>query len=82
MILLLIAFGRNSGDGAPADAPNTVMILLIDKNGHPPSYVTRVIENRKEYAEAHGISPPPPPPLVRKREQQYQTQRAPQLTML
>jgi len=81
VILLLIAFGRNSGDGAPADAPNTVMILLIDKNGHPPSYVNRVIENRREYAEAHGISsppsPPPPPPSVRKREQEYANPKNP-----
>ena len=63
MILLLIVFGRNSGDGTPADAPDTVMILLIDKIGHPSSYINQVIENRREYAKAHGISSPPPPPL-------------------
>ncbi|KAG0638908.1 galactosyl transferase GMA12/MNN10 family-domain-containing protein [Tuber brumale] len=53
-VLLLIAFVRNSGDGRPAGAPNMVMILLTDKIGYSTSYVDKIIENRKEYAEAHG----------------------------
>ncbi|PWW77568.1 Glycosyltransferase Family 34 protein [Tuber magnatum] len=53
-ILLLIAFARNSGDGKPAGAPDTVMILLADRIGHSTSYINKVIDNRKEYAEVHG----------------------------
>ncbi|CUS09554.1 unnamed protein product [Tuber aestivum] len=53
-ILLLIAFSRNSGDRRPEGAPHTVMILLTNKTGHSTSYINKVVENRKEYAETHG----------------------------
>ncbi|CCX32076.1 galactosyl transferase GMA12/MNN10 family-domain-containing protein [Pyronema domesticum] len=43
-----------SGDGRPADAPHTVMVLVLNRTGFSNDYINKVVANRQEYAQAHG----------------------------
>ncbi|KAL0635347.1 putative alpha-1,6-mannosyltransferase mnn11 [Maublancomyces gigas] len=54
VVLLILLFGRSSGPTRPADAPDTVLVLLVNRTGHSAEHVERVTENRRSYAEAHG----------------------------
>lgn len=54
VVVLILLFGRNSGPTRPADAPETVLVLLVNRTGYSEEHVARVTENRKSYAEAHG----------------------------
>lgn len=60
VVLLILLFGRSSGPTRPADAPDTVLVLLVNRTGHSAEHVERVTENRRSYAEAHGPSPHSP----------------------
>lgn len=60
VVLLILLFGRNSGPGRPADAPDTVLVLLVDKLEYSEEHIDKVIENRRSYAAAHGTPPSPP----------------------
>lgn len=55
VVVLILLFGRSSGPGRPADAPDTVLVLLVDKVEYSEEHIQKVIENRKSYAAAHGI---------------------------
>lgn len=54
VVILILVFGRSSGPSRPSGAPDTVIVLLIDRKQHSGEHVERVIENRRTYAEAHG----------------------------
>ena len=38
----------------PGGAPEVVLVTVLDQQKYPTEYLAKVIENRKEYAEAHG----------------------------
>lgn len=65
VVVLILLFGRSSGPTRPANAPDTVLVLLVNRTGYSAEHVERVTENRRAYAEAHGARPPPPLPLLR-----------------
>jgi mannan polymerase II complex MNN11 subunit len=54
VVLILLLRKILGGDGRPAGAPNTVMVVVVNRTGHQPDYIDKVIENRREYAQAHG----------------------------
>lgn len=39
----------------PRDAPEVVLVTVLDKKKYSAEYLAKVVENRKEYAEAHGM---------------------------
>ena len=42
------------GDERPADAPHTVMVLVLNRTSYSTDYINKIVENRQEYAKAHG----------------------------
>lgn len=62
VVVLILLFGRSSGPSRPADAPDTVLVLLLNRTGYSAGHIERVTENRRAYAEAHGAAPPSPSP--------------------
>ena len=40
----------------PSDAPQVVLVTVLDRIKYSEDYLSKVVENRKEYAEAHGMS--------------------------
>lgn len=53
-LLLLKSWG---GDRRPADGPHTVLVLVLNRTDHSTEHISRIIENREEYAKAHGRQP-------------------------
>jgi hypothetical protein len=43
-----------TGGERPADAPHTVMVLVLNRTSHSTDYINKIVENRQEYAKAHG----------------------------
>jgi mannan polymerase II complex MNN11 subunit len=42
-----------SSDGRPADAPQTVLVLVLNRTNVSTDYIDKVIENRRSYAKFH-----------------------------
>lgn len=54
IVILFILVRSFSGDGN-TDAPDAVLVLVLNRTEHSPDYVAKIIENREEYAKAHGM---------------------------
>jgi len=54
LVALFVLLRTLSGGGRPADAPRTVMVLVLNRTDHSSEHIKRIIENRQEYAKAHG----------------------------
>jgi len=54
LVALFVLLRTLSGDGRPTDAPRTVMVLVLNRTDHSNEHIKRIVENRQEYAKAHG----------------------------
>ena len=53
-MLLFLLIRSFSGDGRPGDAPDAVVVTVVNRTAHSADYIRKVIENREEYVQAHG----------------------------
>jgi len=58
LVAVFVLLRMQSGDGKPADAPRTVMVLVLNRTDHSNEHINRIVENRQEYAKAHGMQSP------------------------
>ncbi|KAF8534398.1 galactosyl transferase GMA12/MNN10 family-domain-containing protein [Trichophaea hybrida] len=54
VIMVFVLLRSLSGGERPADAPHTVMVLVLNRTSHSTDYINKIVENRQEYAKAHG----------------------------
>ncbi|KAI5800018.1 galactosyl transferase GMA12/MNN10 family-domain-containing protein [Geopyxis carbonaria] len=56
VVIIFLLVRTFTGDSIPADAPHTVLVLVLNRTSTTAtdSYIDKVIENRQEYARAHG----------------------------
>jgi len=55
LFVLVKLWGSGRGLMRPGDAPEVVLVTVLDRKKHSEAYLEKVIENRKEYAAAHGM---------------------------
>lgn len=61
LLCAFFIFGKLwGGRGAPGfmrprGVPEVVLVTVLDQQKYSTAYLDKVIENRKEYAEAHGM---------------------------
>ncbi|RPB28068.1 hypothetical protein L211DRAFT_855693 [Terfezia boudieri ATCC MYA-4762] len=54
LFVALKLWGSGHGLMRPGDAPEVVLVTVLDRKKYSEEYLAKVIENRKEYATAHG----------------------------
>ena len=55
LFVLVKLWGSGNGLMHPGDAPEVVLVTVLDRKKYSEEYLAKVIENRKEYAAAHGM---------------------------
>jgi mannan polymerase II complex MNN11 subunit len=65
LVLAFFLLRSLSGSGRPADAPQTVMVLVLNRTDHSTEYLDKIVKNRQEYANAHGMLFYPSDPFYR-----------------
>lgn len=55
IIVVLLLRSWTSGDDHPRNSPRTVVVTCLNRTGYSEAHIQRVIENRREYARAHGM---------------------------
>ena len=55
LFVLVKLWGSGHGLMRPVDAPEVVLVTVLDRRKYSEEYLAKVIENRKEYAAAHGM---------------------------
>ncbi|KAK9478705.1 galactosyl transferase GMA12/MNN10 family-domain-containing protein [Lipomyces japonicus] len=55
LLIVYVVSGRLAGgSGKRANGPSVVLVLGLDNTKYKDDYLGKVVENRKEYADAHG----------------------------
>lgn len=57
VVFVIVCMRSWSGNARPSDAPKTVMVLVLNRTAFSTEHINRVVQNREEYAKAHGPSP-------------------------
>ena len=55
IIIFLVAKLSSSSTGAPAGTPKVVVVTILDHEKMSKGYISKVEENRKDYAARHGM---------------------------
>ncbi|KAI5791646.1 galactosyl transferase GMA12/MNN10 family-domain-containing protein [Peziza echinospora] len=53
-LFLLLKVWGSDGIIRPGDAPKIVVVTVLDRQRYSEEHIAKVMENRREYAEAHG----------------------------
>jgi len=54
-LIFLISRLLFSSPGAPAGTPKVVIVTVLDRGGMSKEYISKIEENRKDYAARHGM---------------------------
>ena len=57
ILYLAISLFKPGRERVPSGTPETVVVTVLDDATMNEQYIKRVVENRKFYAEQHGMKP-------------------------